>query len=205
MVSLLHGNNGTNWQPIGIDQATRAMNVIDYEHHEIHGGSTFTCHFSNTCTNTGEMTIIAFNTPNTTKWIHLVFEASSTAGAYMAIYENADLDADEGQALTIYNRNRNSATTSAVTSIETTPVANRATSFVEAEAAGATLSTSTELQRIYMGAAASGANVRGDARASAEWVLKQNTQYAFVIVSTSDDDNVHNIALNWYEHTNKEA
>lgn len=205
MMSLVHGNNGTNWQPVGIDQATRAMNVIDYEHHEIHGGSTFTCHFSNTCTNTGEMTIIAFNTPDSAKWIHLVFEASSTAGAYMAIYEAADLDAGEGQDLAIYNRNRNSAVTSAVSSVESPAVAGGATSFVEAEAAGATLSTAIELQRIYMGAAAAGADIRGDARASAEWVLKQNTQYAFVIVSTSDDDNVHNLSLNWYEHTNKEA
>lgn len=201
----IYGYNGTNWQAVRIDSQTRAWNVIDYEHHEIHGGSSFACHYFNDCTNTGEMTMIAFNTPNTAKWIHVVFEASSTAAAYMAIYEVADLDVDEGTDLAIYNRDRNSATTSVVSTIETVPEAGKATSYTEAQAAGATLSTATELERHYMGAAAAGADVSGTARATSEWILKQATQYAFVIVSTTNDDNTHSIRLSWYEHTNQAA
>lgn len=201
----IYGYNGTNWQAVRIDSQTRAWNVIDYEHHEIHGGSSFACHYFNDCTNTGEMTMIAFNTPNTAKWIHIVFEASSTAASYMAIYEVADLDVDEGTDLAIYNRDRNSATTSVVSTIETVPEAGKATSYTEAQAAGATLSTATELERHYMGAAAAGADVSGTARATSEWILKQATQYAFVIVSTTNDDNTHSIRLSWYEHTNQAA
>lgn len=200
-----YGYNGTNWQGVRIDSQTRAWNVIEYEHHEIHGGSSFTCHFNNDTTNTGEMTMIAFNTPDTTKWIHMVVEASSTAGAYLAIYEAADLDVDEGTDLAIYNRDRNSATASTVTTIETVPEAGKATSYTEAQAAGATLSTATELMRHYMGAAATGADISGGVRATAEFILKQNTQYAFVIVATSDDTNTHNLILSWYEHTNQAA
>jgi len=197
----IQGYNGTNFQDVRIDSQTRAWNVIDYEHHEIHSGSSFFCHYNNDCTNTGEMTMIAFNTPDTTKWIHIVFEASATAAAYMAVYEVADLDVDEGTDLVIYNRNRNSLTTSTVTSIETVPEAGKATSYTEAQAAGATLSTATELERHYMGAAAAGADISGQARATAEWILKQATQYAFVIVSTTNDDNTHSLRLSWYEHT----
>jgi len=199
----LNAWNGTNWRELRLDTTTRALNVIDYEHHEIHGGSAFSCHYANDCTNANEMTIVAFNTSNTTKWIHIVFEASSTAAAYMAIYEAADLDVDEGTDLTIYNRNRNSLTASSVSSIETTPEVGKATSYNEAQAAGATLSTATELERHYMGAAAAGADVSGQARATSEWILKQATQYAFVIVSTTADDNTHNIRLSWYEHTDQ--
>jgi len=201
----IYGYNGTNWQAVRIDSQTRAWNVIDYEHHEIHGGSSFACHYFNDCTNIGEMTMIAFNTPNTAKWIHIVFEASSTAAAYMAIYEVADLDVDEGTDLAIYNRDRNSATTSVVSTIETVPEAGKATSYTEAQASGATLSTATELERHYMGAGAAGADVAGQARATAEWILKQATQYAFVIVSTTNDDNTHSLRLSWYEHTNQAA
>lgn len=199
----VRGYNGTNFQDVRIDSQTRAWNTIEYEHHEIHAGSSFFCHYHNDCTNTGEMTMIAFNTPNTTKWIHIIFEASSTAAAYMGIYEVADLDVDEGTQLTIYNRDRNSATLSVVTSVETVPVANKATSYTEAQAAGATLSVATELERHYMGAAAAGADIAGQARAVSEWILKQATQYAFVIVSTTNDDNTHSLRLSWYEHTNQ--
>lgn len=201
----VEGYNGTNYHPVRIDTATRAWNVIDYEHHEIHGGSSFTCHYNNDTTNTGEMTMIAFNTPNTTKWIHCVFEAQVTAGAYMAIYEVADLDVDEGTQLAIYNRDRNSATTSVVTSIETVPVANKATSYTEAQAAGATLSVATEIMRHYLGQAAVGADVGGEARGTSEFILKQATQYAFVVVATSDDNNTMNLTVNWYEHVNQVA
>lgn len=200
-----YGYNGTNFQAVRIDSQTRAWNTIEYEHHEIHAGSSFTCHYNNTCTNTGEMTMIAFNTPNTTKWIHIVFEAQVTAGAYMAIYETADLDVDEGTDLTIWNRDRNSLTASVVSTVETTPEAGKATSYTEAQAAGATLSTASELMRHYMGAATVGADVSGQSRAVAEFILKQATQYAFVIVSTSNDDNEHNLILSWYEHTNQVA
>jgi len=198
----INGYNGTNWQRVKMNPETRALVNIEYEHHEIHRGSSFACHYFNDCTNTGEMTMIAFNTSNTTKWIHVVFEASSTAAAYMAIYEDADLDVDEGTDLTIWNRDRNSLTASTVSSIETTPEVGKATSYTEAQAAGATLSTASEIERHYMGAAAAGADVAGQARATAEWILKQATQYAFVIVSTTNDDNTHSLRLSWYEHTN---
>lgn len=199
----IQGYNGTNNHPIRIDTATRTLQTIDYEHHEIHAGSSFTCHYSNTCTNTNEMTMIAFNTSDTAKWLHLVFNASSTAGAYIAIYEGASLDNDEGADLTVYNRDRNSATASTVSSVETVPEVGKATSYDETQAAGAGLDTTNEIFKWYLGAATAGADLSGQTRAESEFILKQNTQYAFVVVSTSSDDNIHNISLSWYEHTNQ--
>ena len=194
-------SSDTTYQPLRLDRATNTIQTIEYEHHEIHAGSSFTCHYNNDVTNIGEMTGIAFNTPNTTKWIHITVTAVATGGAYIAIYEAADLDVDEGSQLTIYNRDRNSATTSVVTSIETTPVANKATSYTEAQLAGATLSTATEIMRRYIGTPGKG-GIGGETRAVSEWILKQNTQYCFLIYSLTADDATHNLTLDWYEHTN---
>ena len=190
-------------QPLRLDKATNSIQTIEYEHHEIHAGSAFTCHFSQTSpTAVGEMTIIAFNTPNTTKWIHMFATFSSTAAATAAIYEVADLDVDEGTDLAIYNHDRNSSTASVVSTIETTPEAGKATSYTVAQAAGATLSTATPIYLRNLGAAAAGADTGGESRSNNEFILKQGTQYAFVIANTTADDNTHNIVLNWYEHTN---
>jgi len=190
-------------QPLRLDKATNTIQVIEYEHHEIHAGSAFTCHWSQTSpTAVGEMTMIAFNTPNTTKWIHMLATFSSTAAATAAIYEVADLDVDEGTDLAIYNRDRNSSTASVVSTIETTPEAGKATSYTVAQAAGATLSTATPIRLRNLGAALAGADTGGESRSNNEFILKQGTQYAFVIANTTADDNTHNIVLNWYEHTN---
>jgi len=146
--------------------------------------------------------MIAFNTPNTTKRIHMFAEWSSTAASTATIYEIADLDVDEGTDLTIYNRDRNSLTASTVSTIETVPEAGKATSYTVAQAAGATLSTANPIYHKYLGAGAAGADTAGESRDAHEFILKQNTQYAFVIANTTADDNTHNIILNWYEHTN---
>ena len=190
---------------LAADKATHALSVIEYPHHEVHGGSAFTCHFSNDCTNTGEMTVIAFNTGDSKKWVHLVAEVTATAAAYFAVYETTSIDNGEGTTLTIYNRNRNSSNTSTVSTIEATPTVGSATSFNEGQANGANITTTTELVRTYVGAGEKVNASGGDTRGVSEFVLKQNTQYAFMLVSTTDDDNTHNIVLDWYEHQDKEV
>jgi len=205
--AVVYGKTGdATYQVPRVDPSTHSLQVIEYSHHEIHAGSSFTCHFSQSApTNIGDMTIIAFTTPDTAQYIHMFAEASSTAASTFTVYEIADLDVDEGTQLTIYNRNRNSLTASAVKSIETVPVANKATSYTVAQAAGATLSTTNPIYQKYLGAGVAGADTAGETRDAHEFVLKRNTQYAWVVASTTADDNTHNIVLNWYEHTDKAA
>jgi len=194
----------TTHQVARIDSSTHGQIVIDYEHHEVHDGDAFTCNYSNDVTNIGEMTAIAFNTPNTTKYIHLTFSAESTGGATFALYESTSIDVGEGSALTIYNRNRNSDTLSTITSITNPVVANKATSYNETQAAGANITTSTRLLYHIIG---SGGNqpTAGQTRSQTEFILKKNTQYAVVMSSLTNDDASHTITLVWYEHTDKGA
>ena len=196
------GSGAGETDEVRIDASTNALESIDYAHHEVHSGSSFACHFNNDVTNIGEMTAIAFNTPDTTKWPHLIIEAGSTGACYVALYENTSIDVDEGTQLTIYNRNRNSATAATILSIETVPVVNKATSFNEGQAAAANITVTTELARNYLGAGEK-KTVGGGARGSQEWVLDQANQYCVLMYSLTNDDATHNITLDWYEHANR--
>ena len=189
------------------DDASGKLGVIDLEHLRIHDSDSFVCHFSNTVTNNGEMTVIAFNTPDTTRWIHVVVEYTATAFARALLIEAPSIDVDEGAALLIFNRNRNSAKASGVLSIETIPVANRATSYNEAQAAGAniTINAANTVSEHHIGGGSGPFGTGGGQMQRDEYILRQNTQYAFILEALNDDDNIHNLHVSWYEHVNRAA
>ena len=144
------------------------------------------------------MTVIAFNAPKE-KEMHLVIRAESTGEAHCYLYENTSIDAGEGTALAIYNRNRCNKKTSEVSTIEATPVIGSATSFNETQAATANITTTTELWHFHLGVAVKKASEGGAGRGVNEWILGCSIQYAVVLQSATDDDATQVISLNWYE------
>jgi len=149
------------------------------------------------------MTAIAFNTPSGTKFIHLTITAAATGGASVGFYEAPSIDVDEGTELAIYNHNRTkTATTSIISSIATTPVVNKATSYNETQAASANISTTTPLMLKYIGTGGKG-SIGGESRGVSEFVLAASTQYVVLMTSLTDDNAVNNITLDWYEHIDK--
>jgi len=187
------------------DAMTGASVTIAYEHHELHQGDAFVTHIENTCTNTGEMTVLAFNTPDTAKWIHMAASAHATSGASFTIVEAPSIDPDESTSeATPYNRNRNHANTAVTSSIETAPVANEISFFNETAAAAANITTTVTLWDETIGETGNlVSKSAGVSRGQVEFILKQNTQYAFIVASDDDNDNVHSIALSFYQHTNR--
>ena len=168
------------------------------EHHELHESELFTCHYENTVTNTDEMTVVAFNTPKT-RDVVLAFRAEVTGTATIAFCENTSIDAGEGTTLTVYNRNRGNKVASEMRTIEATPVEGSVTRFDETQAAGANITTTTELWQQSIGSDLKQAVESRSGRSMNEWLLEKNQQYAVVIKSTTDDDNICNLTLNWYE------
>jgi len=190
--------------PNTLDKSTYYGIQMDVDHHKVHEGESFYAYFSNATTNTGEMTCIAFNTPNTTSWTHMVWKAESNGAATLAVYENPSVDVDEGTAFTVINRNRNATDTSTLTSIETAPVANKVTTFNETQAAGANITTTTTIYSTSFGQTGNPLTVSGGgARGEVEYVLDQNQQYAICVVAGTDNDATTNLELNWYHHTDK--
>ncbi|MGW8161037.1 MAG: hypothetical protein ACWGN1_02195 [Desulfobulbales bacterium] len=186
------------------DSATGSAVMVDYAHHETHDGDHFSAHYNNDVTNTGEMTCIGFNTPNSTEQAHMIWSASASAAASFVVYRSPSIDVNEGTDLAVYNRNENSSNTSILTSVENPAVAGNITSYNETQAAGANITTTTTIYHEDIGRTGSPVSSQGGAtRGSSEVILKSNTQYAICLVADDDNDNTHNIILDWYEHTRK--
>ena len=187
------------------DDASGKLGIIDLEHLRIHEGDSFVCHYAGEVTNTGEMTVIAFNTPDTARWIHVVIEYTSSAFARALLIEAPTMTVDQGVDLPIFNRDRNSAKESGVSTIETVPELNEASSYNEVQAAAAniTINAANTVSVHHIGGGSGPFSTGGGQMQRDEYILKQNTQYAFILEALSDDTQIHNLMVSWYEHTNR--
>ena len=173
------------------DGSTTAFNTVDYPHHEVHSGSSY--HVLYNIANLGAMTTpndtiqLHFTTPNTTKWVHMLFLARTSGAALFTVTEapTGGMETPTG-TITILNRNRNSGNTSGITSVSYD---------------GTTATGGTVMHTEYIGAGLGGTSQAGASRSVEEWVLKQNTVYAVSIVDTSAI--TATLLLSWYEHTNR--
>ncbi len=183
-----------------IDKKTNALITIRQAHHAIHDEQSFTTQFSNDVTNIGEMTVIALNAPAGPELIHMLVIASATAGASFLIVENPSIDVGEGTEKTPFNRFRPSIKTSTVTSIEAVPSADEVTTYNEVQANGANITTTTQIWHEDIGRTGSPvSSSAGGSRGQFEFVLKPETQYAFILIADDANDNTHNLILDWYE------
>ena len=188
-----------------IDRATGVLSVITYEHHEIHSGSSFACHFSNTTTNDNDhRTAIGFWTPNSTKWLHVIITVTASHPAEFFLLEAPTIDAASGGPdLAVYNRDRNSSVATTILSLEDPPVVGGASSFLEAQIAAASFSGGTQLEHVLLAGGRGPQAIGGSARGSQEWILDQNSKYIFLLQNIGANINTHTISLDWYEHTNR--
>ena len=187
---------------VNIDEATRAITFIEYPHHEIHSGDSFSCWYMQTVSDIGDKSIISFRTANAARWVHLTLTVSATFMAHVRLLEAPAVNDNTGANLAVYNRNRNSATQATVTDTSQNPdLAGSATYFTELTMGN--VAGGTEIAHEHLGTGEGKKTVGGGARGQQEWILLPNTLYAVEIESTTNDDNVHVIELNWYEHTNR--
>jgi len=168
-----------------IDSSTWAVNIIDYAHHEVHGGSAYWAYKTVTLGN-AEVSGIGITTPDTTKWAHLLLKIDLSAAAVFDVLEDVT-SFSGGAAFTPFNFNRNSDNTSGLT--------------VVTGSTGDDLITPTGGAAIWdedlgtRGAQTSRQN-------AAEMILKQDSNYLFRITNSTASNNA-SILLTWYEHTDK--
>lgn len=187
------------------DNSTFALNTIEYEHHEVHSGSSYHVGYSVVTANSNDdVTAIMFTTPNTTKWIHIIATFNCSNPAEAVILENPTLaDAGDGSDKLVLNRNRNSSNTSMVQSLEDTPTVGSVTTMNEAEWTAVGVSGGTELEHEFLQGGDGKKAVGGVSRGTQEWVLDQGKTYVFYLQNTGAAENTHSISLDWYEHTDK--
>lgn len=186
----------TAWRD-AFNPSTYALKVIDYEHHEIHAGSSFAASGTVDLASGGTINV-AFVTPNTTKYSHMIFGVTNELEAAINLYEGfvPSGTADGGTigvAVTAWNRNRNSST--AATSLVYT---------------GATVGTAvagtigTLIWATHHGGGSASSRFGGENRSVNEWVLKANTRYLFQVINATSSNNYTAWEMDWYEHTDKE-
>jgi len=206
---LLNGRWGSGageTDEIRIDASTNTLQTIEYEHHEIHSGSSFTCsHQESAPTDTNDRTIISFKTPSGTKYPHITMSASATAVSVARIREAPTYTDNAGTTLPVYNRNRvGTPTASTVLDTSQNPDTAGSATYWDHDDADPPSEDGTVIAEIPLGSATSPVkSVGGSARAQQEWVLKPATFYSFEVKSLDASDNTHWIEIDWYEHTDK--
>ena len=152
-----------------VDADTRALTVIDYEHHEIHSGSHY---FINGYQDLSINNVLQFTwqMPDTTKWIHWTWRISTESETLWQVYEGASITTPLANAVTPLNSNRNSTNTSGTT-MRFELHANLANANSDVDVSGATL--------LGTGISGSGKDAGQDARIH-EMILKQNGLYVLL-------------------------
>ena len=176
------GSGAAETDELRMDGSTNALNVIEYEHHEIHAGSSFW--YDDVVTGSAAVNYV-LTTPNSTDEVHFGYDIdSSNAGYTLEIFEAGDRVPTTAQ--TAYNRNRE---------IGTAPTATIHKAFTDGATDG------TRIVWHVSGTTAAGGKVGGSTADGTERVLAINTQY--IIRITPLASNTFSLRINWYEHTPK--
>lgn len=171
-----------------IDSTTGALTIIDYPHHEVHGGSHFVYSNAQDLTN-GQTLSFTLVTSNTTKWAHFGFEVNGESEYDIQIFEGATGLGNVGTPVTnpaVINNNRNSATVNTLV-INGTPTLGGG-------------SKGTLIKRVHAGSGKANGGVAGTDQ---ELILKQNTTYWVDLTNATTSNNFISWVVSWYEHTNR--
>lgn len=173
------------------DQMTDTMNVIEYEHHEVHGGSMYR---AEALTASGTSVSIGFKTPAGTKRAHMTIAYISESKCHVSIDEGHAWTTNTGAVYAPVNMRRDSSNTSMLLEDRTaTPDFTAGGVLVNptADTAG------TVIKNLYSFA---GKQVGDEGSTRHELILDVDQTY--LITLTSDDGAKGlQLVLEWYEHT----
>lgn len=173
------GNIGT--LPLEQDDIDKALATIDLAHHEIHEGKYFSANQGIQAI--GTVSNFLLTTPAGGTEYHVQFEVECTDATLVEFYENPTVT-HPGNAITIYNKNRqNSGTSVCVASAFTGTF-------------GTVTADGTLLLKHVFGTGGK-TSIGGAVRENAEWILKQNMTYHIKAISTANGTLA--FTAEWYE------
>lgn len=176
-------SDGT-YQPLRLDKATNSLQIVSYEHHEVHAGSFFRTGMNYSLSN-GQVATLGFTTPNTTKWAHVRWFLETSSDGIFTVLEDVTSFAG-GVTLTPLNHNRNSSVASTMTVIRGVTGDNLITPTGGTTMLNAILST--------------GKGSEVSAGHGEEFIFKQNSNYLFRYTNGTSA-NVIRFVVEYYEHT----
>lgn len=173
------------------DPITSALNVITYEHHEIHEGKHF---FVRDYQDLAINNVLDFTwlmpDGGIADWMHWTWQINTESETLWQVYEGAVVTNPLANVVTPYNNNRNSANVSA-TVMKYELQANLAAADADTDVSGATL-----LATGISGAGRDSGTISRDN----EMIMQQDTLYC--LRATANAAGYIAFEMSWYEHTN---
>jgi hypothetical protein len=182
--------------PVGIDNSTWALNVIDYDHHEIHGGSAYCVH-KWVDVPADDVLDVRWVTPNTTKWSHMVISLSAESEFHVSLLRGITIT-NPGTNISVINQNHNSDNTTGMTAFDYIINTNITNANADTNVTGV---LDADPHSWILG---SGRSIGGETESRDEMLLRQNTGYALRLENQSANSRWVQLNFCWYEHTNKE-
>ena len=167
---------------------------IDVQHHKLHDGKHFEVHIETETTSAASI-VCAFRVPAGNKRAHVVIDWKSEDKAHIELLEGAIWSTDTGTVFTIYNNNRNSATTSMLEEDKTATPAWTANGVLK-NPTGIVGGTAVHSDYSYIVKQAGGAT----SLPRHEWILKNDETYVIKITNDAGGNKLLGIVLHWYEH-----
>jgi hypothetical protein len=181
----------TGQADLRIDASTHTLQTIDYEHHEIHGGSHFfVAGYADLAIN--DVLDFTWLMPSAAKRVHWTWKISTEAETLWQVYEGASETNPLANLMTPRNSNRNSTNTSSTT-MRYEHQADLAAANADTDVTGAT--------EIKSGICGAGKDAGDEVRVH-EIILKQGTLYC--LRATATLAGYINFAMQWYEHIDKD-
>ncbi len=199
------GYTGASFQLAILDPTSFAAIGIDYAHHKIHDGNSFSVSHYEADFDKVDIFGVLFTTPDTLNRIHMFPIVYAGSASLFEILEAPTIDT--GNYPTVFstpiNRDRNSSTLSTVSSVRAAPVVDR----VSLKRPGDVTPVSADGTIIHaemIGSSKQGGGSGG--RDNNEYILKQNTTYYFRLSGSAGgaDNSVGSIILSWYENIARE-
>jgi hypothetical protein len=157
---------------------------IPMEHSQIHKGNAYRV---DTKQNVADGNTVNIVLTTGDKAVHATMIVASEGSANVAFYEDIDLTANTGNALTPKNAYREKGDNSSVSAVENGTV---------------NTSNATQIVDTFIGSQGSGffdPTGSGSHETRVEWILKRNTSYALVLENTSGNTELKHIGFDWYE------
>lgn len=170
-----------------VDDTSDAVVTLDFVHHEIHEGDTYTYTDVVDLAN-NNVRDIQITTPNTAVRGHIVFELNSESEVEWFLYENVIINVP-GVAVAELNSDRNSANTA---DLVVAAIDNNTVVLADADTA---VAGATTIYHVLMGAGKDS----GTYDHEHEIILKQNEDYSLRIIANAAGYVSYHV--DWYEHT----
>lgn len=178
-----------------VKQQDRGRTKLDIEHFGIHAGEHYHAAIADESMSNGNVLVLAFKTPNTSKYIHLLTIFGSKVGGHVEILEGGSWTRAQQSTVNIIQDERNSSNTSGLlekaAQTDFTATSKLQGSFVALQS----LQNTTTIYEDWL---FSHGHIDGN-RDVNEIVLKKDEEY--VVRYTSDgNSNAGFIRLEWYEY-----